>query len=140
MYLPVPSISGTCCRPVGLYEEGWWAEMADTRREYSVYSVMKAATTFAYYLLGCTLRLADVDPDEYLWSKLTGRCCMQLRLECPFPNAPQSMCKNVGPASCNDCKVQRTSQQSGRVMMEAAVPGGTACVGRVRLSERAAPS
>jgi len=92
------------------------------------------------HVAGVVSKVEDVDPDEYLWSKLTGRCCMQLRLECPFPNAPQSMCKNVGPASCNDCKVQRTSQQSGRVMMEAAVPGGTACVGRVRLSERAAPS
>lgn len=48
---------------------------------------------------------AAVDPDEYLWNKLTGRCCMQLRLDCPFPNAPQNLCKNVGPDTCRECKV-----------------------------------
>ena len=36
-------------------------------------------------------------PDEYLWSKLPGRCCFDVKEICPFEKAPRSTCKHVPP-------------------------------------------
>ena len=47
----------------------------------------------------------DMDEDEFLWNKLTGRCCFQLTESCPYEDAPRDRCKKVSPSSCKECSV-----------------------------------
>ena len=46
----------------------------------------------------------EVDPDEYLWSKLPGRCCFQLEEEC-LPGQKKKDCNRRPPDSCRACSV-----------------------------------
>ena len=52
----------------------------------------------------------DVDPDEFLWSKLPGRCCFDVKEICPFETAPRSTCKHVAPDTCRDCSTWSTPE------------------------------
>ena len=52
----------------------------------------------------------EVDPDEYLWSKLPGRCCFELKEDCPYENAKKSQCKRRPPNSCRECSVWSTPE------------------------------
>eukprot|EP00965_Chrysotila_dentata_P211083 6186276-Pleurochrysis_carterae.AAC.1 len=47
----------------------------------------------------------DIDAEEFLWSQLPGRCCMQLREKCPFPDSPRDECEIITPDSCAQCEV-----------------------------------
>lgn len=51
-----------------------------------------------------------MDPDEYLWSKLPGRCCFDVKEICPFEKAPRSTCKHVPPDTCRDCGTWSTPE------------------------------
>ena len=46
----------------------------------------------------------EVDPDEYLWSKLPGRCCFELKEDCA-PGQKKSQCKRLPPDTCRECTV-----------------------------------
>ena len=52
----------------------------------------------------------EVDPDEYLWSALPGRCCFELKEDCPTPTAKRSTCKRRPPNSCRECSVWSTPE------------------------------
>ena len=47
----------------------------------------------------------DMDEDEFLWNKLKGRCCFELRETCPFQDSPRELCTKSSPQSCKECSV-----------------------------------
>lgn len=51
----------------------------------------------------------EIDPDEYQWSKLPGRCCFALIEECA-PGQKKSDCKRNPPDSCRECNVWSTPE------------------------------
>lgn len=52
----------------------------------------------------------EIDPDEYLWSKLPGRCCFEMNEICPTPDSPRSLCKKEAAKSCKECSVWSTPE------------------------------
>lgn len=52
----------------------------------------------------------EVDPDEYLWSKLPGRCCFEMHEECPTPTTPRALCTRTSPDTCRACSVWSTPE------------------------------
>ena len=52
----------------------------------------------------------EVDADDFLWSKLPGRCCFEVKEICPFEKAPRSMCKHYPPDTCRACGVWSTPE------------------------------
>ena len=52
----------------------------------------------------------EIDPDEYLWSKLPGRCCFETSELCSTPDAPRSECTKQTPNTCRACGVWSTPE------------------------------
>lgn len=53
----------------------------------------------------------DMDPDEFLWSKLPGRCCFELHEDCPEDSITHGdECTRTPPDSCGQCSVWSTPE------------------------------